>query len=169
MIIDKLPIVGGKIKDATALPADVRQGKIFYNNEGKQTGRLRINELKSITINIPSTANVNIPASRYCCNGINMNDGKLERSSGGTLNYSSGYSKAHVCMNINILAIKSVTIDGTCIDCLVKPTELYYTTYDPKPYMSYQEFGSELCKLFILGNTLYVQSTGHSSVKIEYY
>lgn len=29
---------GGKIKDADALPEDVRKGKAFYNNEGKQTG-----------------------------------------------------------------------------------------------------------------------------------
>lgn len=38
MIINKLPIGGGKIKDATALPSDVRQGKIFYNNEGRRVG-----------------------------------------------------------------------------------------------------------------------------------
>lgn len=29
---------GGKIKDATALPEDVRKGKVFYNNQGRQIG-----------------------------------------------------------------------------------------------------------------------------------
>lgn len=31
---------GKKIKDATATPADVAAGKVFYNNNGKQTGTL---------------------------------------------------------------------------------------------------------------------------------
>lgn len=29
---------GGKIKDATAWPRDVRSGKVFYNNQGRQIG-----------------------------------------------------------------------------------------------------------------------------------
>ena len=28
----------GKIKDATAIPSDVMNGKIFYNNDGRQVG-----------------------------------------------------------------------------------------------------------------------------------
>ena len=35
-----LPRGGGKIKDATALPSDVLNGKIFYNNNGRQVGTL---------------------------------------------------------------------------------------------------------------------------------
>lgn len=38
MIINKLLRGGGKIKDATALPSDVRNGKVFYNNAGRQVG-----------------------------------------------------------------------------------------------------------------------------------
>lgn len=49
---------GGKIRDATALPEDVRKGKVFYNNQGKQTGMLEPNpwsDLKSFEITIPKS------------------------------------------------------------------------------------------------------------------
>ena len=47
-----LPQMGGgkKIKDATALPEDVANGKIFYNNKGRQTGSGKIIQEKSIVI-----------------------------------------------------------------------------------------------------------------------
>lgn len=38
MIFNKIPGGGKKIKDATALPSDVRQGKVFYNNNGRSIG-----------------------------------------------------------------------------------------------------------------------------------
>lgn len=42
---------GKKIKDATALPPDVKKGKIFYNNDGRQVGTAEddplLNYLKS--------------------------------------------------------------------------------------------------------------------------
>ena len=47
---------GGKIKDADALPGDVRSGKVFYNNQGRQEGTLESNpwsDLKSIEITMP--------------------------------------------------------------------------------------------------------------------
>lgn len=42
---------GKKIKDATAVPGDVAQGKVFYNNDGRQVGNGKT--LKTYVINIP--------------------------------------------------------------------------------------------------------------------
>lgn len=49
---------GGRIiKDATALPGDVRNGKVFYNNSGRQEGIWNPVELKSILLP-PGKANI---------------------------------------------------------------------------------------------------------------
>lgn len=42
---------GKKIKDATAVPGDVAQGKVFYNNDGRQVGNGKT--LKTYEITIP--------------------------------------------------------------------------------------------------------------------
>ena len=42
---------GGKIKDATALPEDVREGKIFYNNNGRQAGTGKMPKIEYIYAN----------------------------------------------------------------------------------------------------------------------
>lgn len=39
---------GGKIKDATAQPEDVMQGKIFYNNEGRKIGAYDLSNIPSV-------------------------------------------------------------------------------------------------------------------------
>lgn len=42
---------GGKIRDADALPEDVRKGKVFYNNQGRQVGNAEIESYKEFTVN----------------------------------------------------------------------------------------------------------------------
>ncbi len=49
-VIIKLPAGGGggvDLSDANAVPADVASGKIFYNNEGRQTGTYTLNSALS--------------------------------------------------------------------------------------------------------------------------
>lgn len=50
--------LGQSTKDATALPEDVRSGKIFYGANGKSTGILNIKEEKIVTLQIKSNENL---------------------------------------------------------------------------------------------------------------
>lgn len=57
-----IPTGGHVINDATALPSDVVSGKIFYNNNGVQTGTLPLSsytKVKEMTIKIPSISDYN--------------------------------------------------------------------------------------------------------------
>lgn len=60
---------GGKIRDATALPEDVRKGKVFYDNQGRQVGNAVENpwsDLKYIVIDLKSgSSNENINVDYY--------------------------------------------------------------------------------------------------------
>ena len=63
-----LPHMGGgkKIKDATALQEDVVNGKVFYNNEGRQVGSGEFLEEKSISVQNPNTGNIkNVKYNHY--------------------------------------------------------------------------------------------------------
>ena len=55
---------GGKnTKDATAVPEDVKKGKVFYNNQGKQTGTLEASAitLKSMELTFPDLSGSSLP------------------------------------------------------------------------------------------------------------
>lgn len=49
---------GKKIKDATAVPSDVANGKIFYNNDGRQIGSGE--SFKSVTLALTGTGKVDL-------------------------------------------------------------------------------------------------------------
>lgn len=91
-----LPQMGGgkKIKDATALPEHVANGKVFYNNDGRQVGNGNFLEEKTIQLTArrhlsSSSSNVveyitkdgityDVNSGRYATNGdsINLQDAK---------------------------------------------------------------------------------------------
>lgn len=73
MILNKLPWGGGKIKDATALPPDVRKGEIFYNNEGRQVGDNPF-AYKTVTIQLSPESGLSLGSTGYAIFG-----GSIER------------------------------------------------------------------------------------------
>lgn len=58
---------GGKIKDATALPENVEEGKIFYNNNGRQVGTKQTVKTKMLDFpqNSSSSSQLNKASYRY--------------------------------------------------------------------------------------------------------
>ncbi len=117
---------GGKIRDATALPEDVRNGKVFYNNQGKQTGLLDVPELKTLEISLlsePGKGNFEIPyTSTELSLGETPKGKKTVYFNGGYRVGSFSYSKSY---QLKYERIEGIEIDGVYYEFYLPCTSAY--------------------------------------------
>lgn len=104
---------GKKIKDATAVPGDVAQGEVFYNNDGRQVGSAELSGLKTYAFSI-SLAPGNSPFAYY--DSMYFSKNKTMKAcvfnEFGGLHYSYFENKTPLKIKVNnqtILTLESLT------------------------------------------------------------
>ena len=114
-----LRIWGGVITDATATPADVKNGKIFYNNNGRQSGtNTNVKTLTTRTFNIDGNlSSVSVIPSSQC-------------------DYSY-FNKAYV---YSVSLSDTLNIDG---NTQIKDISAHHTQLYPPDMSSIQSYGNE--------------------------
>ena len=154
--VAKKPII-----DATALPGDVLSGKIFYNNDGRQTGTFEVPVKKLI-----ATAKQNYSTTGYNCTGLVRYDGSgIIRSINGG-NSQSPYITVKNYIDISgkqILYFRIPSMTNTVFNCLGAGIGI-------EVKFSYTEsHGYKEISLYNKGNTLYFYNSTGSDQTIEIY
>ena len=115
---------GGKIRDATALPEDVRKGKVFYNNMGRQEGSLENPiEIKEYLLNAQN--NIEASNSMTMHGSIIYQSGLLHRYSTGInseMTNSFGFGKQ---VNLNYKSIIGYSINNQFFNNTYSSNDLY--------------------------------------------
>lgn len=121
MIFNRFPSRGKKIKDATANRNDVKSGRVFYNNSGRQVGTFT-DFLTPISLTLRN--NTTMKYLPYDCRmGLELNDGKnllnqianIFISHEGTL---SGYGSSVNNMPLDYV-ITAITYNGKKYRCYI--------------------------------------------------
>ena len=166
-----------KIEDATATPSDVMNGKIFYNNNGRQSGTLTTDVVKTYSFTLPSNGEMQqlIDIETGWIEVYFDIDGCISVEGASSANYMDYQWMMYV--DYGLKYIKSISINN--VKSEVYCSSVIYNSHEnramnvtweyrlyTKPYLSKNFYGRFLAHNgYLYGIT---GEMGHAAITLEY-